>query len=56
MARLFAELLIHYLCRALRPGFAGLGCLGFLVAKQPLPKRGLRLGPGGLPESLLMPP
>jgi hypothetical protein len=30
-------------CRALRPGFAGLGFLGFLVAKQPLPKRGLRL-------------
>jgi hypothetical protein len=37
-------------------GFAGLGFLGFLVAKQPLPKRGLRLGPGGLPESVLMPP
>jgi ABC-type dipeptide/oligopeptide/nickel transport system permease subunit len=30
-------------CRALRPGFAGLGFLGFLVAKQPLPERGLRL-------------
>jgi hypothetical protein len=43
-------------CRALRLGFAGLGFLGFLVAKQPLPKGGLRLGPSGLPESVLMPP
>ena len=43
-------------CRALLLGFSGLGFLGFLVAKQPLPKRGLRLGPGGLPESVLMPP
>jgi hypothetical protein len=29
-------------CRALMAGFAGLGFLGFLVPKQPLPKRGPR--------------
>jgi hypothetical protein len=34
-------------CRALLPGFAG---FGFFVAKQPLPKGGLRLG------SVIMPP
>lgn len=43
-------------CRALRPGFAGVGFLGFLVAKQPLPKRGRRLGPGGRPGPMMMPP
>ena len=50
------KLLARPFCRALRLGFAGLGFLGFLVAKQPLPKGGRRLGPGGLPESVLMPP
>jgi hypothetical protein len=41
---------------ALRPGFAGLGFLGFLVAKQSLPKRGRRLGSVGRAGSVTMPP
>jgi hypothetical protein len=43
-------------CRALLPRFAGLGCLGFLVAKQALPKCGRRLGAGGRPGSVTVRP
>src|SRR5580693_6131672 len=49
------KLLARAFCRALRAGFAGLGCLGFLVAKQPLPKRGLRLGQVGRPGFVAVP-
>ena len=35
-------------CRALMAGFAGLRFLGFLLPKQPLPKRGPRWRPGSV--------